>query len=127
VPGRRHVARRVRPRPGERPPAGPSWRLWPDPLRSVQADQSTGSGHNLHAEIKTHTKHLKALTRAAAPELLDAFGVGVDIAAQMLITAGDNADRVRQRDSIRQDVRRRADPHGIRQDERSTSTQPGWE
>lgn len=50
---------------------------------------------DLHAEIKTHSKHLKALTRAAAPELLDAFGVGVDIAAQMLITAGDNADRIR--------------------------------
>lgn len=50
---------------------------------------------DLHAEIKTHSKQLKALTRAAAPELLDAFGVAVDIAAQMLITAGDNADRVR--------------------------------
>ena len=29
------------------------------------------------------------------PSYCDAFGVGVDIAAQMLITAGDNADRVR--------------------------------
>ena len=50
---------------------------------------------DLHAEIKTHSKHLKALTRSAAPDLVDAFGVGLDIAAQMLITAGDNADRVR--------------------------------
>jgi hypothetical protein len=50
---------------------------------------------DLHPEIKIHSKHLKALTRAAAPQLLDAFGVGLDIAAQMLITAGDNSDRVR--------------------------------
>jgi transposase len=49
----------------------------------------------LHDEIKIHAKHLKSLTRAAAPQLLDAYGVGLDIAAQMLITAGDNAHRVR--------------------------------
>jgi transposase len=49
----------------------------------------------LHDEIKIHARHLKALTRAAAPQLLDAFGIGIDIAAQMLITAGDNNDRVR--------------------------------
>ena len=50
---------------------------------------------DLHEEIKIHSRHLKTLTRAAAPQLLDAFGIGVDIAAQMLITAGDNNDRVR--------------------------------
>lgn len=49
----------------------------------------------LHDEIKVHARHLKALTRAAAPQMLDAFGVGLDIAAQMLITAGDNNERVR--------------------------------
>ncbi|MDQ3354248.1 MAG: IS110 family transposase [Actinomycetota bacterium] len=49
---------------------------------------------DLHEEVKVHTGHLKTLTRQAAPAMLDAFGVGVDIAAQMLITAGDNADRV---------------------------------
>jgi len=50
---------------------------------------------DLHEEIKVHSAHLKALTRAAAPQLVDAFGVGLDIAAQMLITAGDNNERVR--------------------------------
>jgi transposase len=50
---------------------------------------------DLHEEIKVHAKHLKALTKAAAPQLLDAYGIGLDIAAQMLITAGDNAGRVR--------------------------------
>ncbi len=49
----------------------------------------------LHDEIKIHSGHLKALTRAAAPQMLDAFGVGLDITAQMLSTAGDNAERVR--------------------------------
>jgi transposase len=50
---------------------------------------------DLHEEIKVHSKHLKALTRAAAPRMLDAFGVGLDVAAQMLIAAGDNNGRVR--------------------------------
>jgi transposase len=50
---------------------------------------------DLHEEVKVHSRHLKALTKAAAPQLLEAFGVGLDIAAQMLITAGDNAGRVR--------------------------------
>lgn len=49
----------------------------------------------LHAEIKVHSKALKVLTTAAAPQMLEAFGVGIDIAAQMLITAGDNNERVR--------------------------------
>ena len=50
---------------------------------------------DLHEEIKVHTHHLESLTRSAAPNMLDAFGIGADIAAQMLITAGDNNDRVR--------------------------------
>jgi transposase len=54
-----------------------------------------GRWFDLHDEIKIHSKALKALTRAAAPQMLEAFGVGLDIAAQMLITAGDNSDRVR--------------------------------
>lgn len=42
-----------------------------------------------------HHRHLKAQTRAAAPWLVEAVGVGLDIAAEMLVTAGDNSDRVR--------------------------------
>ena len=49
----------------------------------------------LHDEIKTHSRHLKALTKAAAPRLIEAVGVGLDIAAEMLVTAGNNNDRVR--------------------------------
>jgi transposase len=49
----------------------------------------------LHEEIKIHTRHLKAITKAVAPQLLDAYGVGFDVAAEMLIAAGDNTNRVR--------------------------------
>jgi transposase len=49
----------------------------------------------LHEEIKIHSRHLKRLTKTAAPELIAAFGIGPDIAAEMLVTAGDNSDRIR--------------------------------
>jgi len=49
----------------------------------------------LHEEIKVHSRHLKTLTKALAPRLVQAVGVGLDIAAEMLVTAGDNTDRVR--------------------------------
>jgi transposase len=49
----------------------------------------------LHEEIKAHTKTLKVLTTQTAPALLEAFGVGFDTAAEILVTAGDNSDRIR--------------------------------
>ena len=49
----------------------------------------------LHEEIKVHSAHLKALTKAVAPQMLERPGVGFDSAAQILITAGDNTDRIR--------------------------------
>ncbi|MCH7670436.1 MAG: IS110 family transposase [Acidobacteria bacterium] len=49
----------------------------------------------LHEEIKTHSAHLKTLTKTAAPEMLERFGVGFDTTAEILITAGDNTDRIR--------------------------------
>jgi transposase len=49
----------------------------------------------LHEEIKVHSRHLKQLTKTAAPELVAAFGIGPDITAEMLVTAGDNTDRIR--------------------------------
>ena len=49
----------------------------------------------LDAEIKTHDKLLDTLTASAEPGLRDAFGIGVDVAAEMLILAGDNPDRIR--------------------------------
>jgi transposase len=48
----------------------------------------------LHEEISEHSRHLKQLTTSVAPQLLKLVGVGFDIAAEMLVTAGDNSDRV---------------------------------
>jgi transposase len=49
----------------------------------------------LDEEIKTHDQLLDPLTQQAAPALRAAFGIGVDVAAEMLILAGDNRDRIR--------------------------------
>jgi transposase len=50
---------------------------------------------DLHDEIKIHSKRLDTLTRQAAPNLVEAFGIGPDIAGELLVAAGDNTDRVR--------------------------------
>ncbi len=49
----------------------------------------------LNAEAKNHERHLAELTQAAAPDLVAAFGIGADTAAEMLIVAGDNPERIR--------------------------------
>jgi transposase len=49
---------------------------------------------DLHKEIKTHTRRLKTLTTAAAPQLVESFGIGPDIAGELLVAAGDNAGRI---------------------------------
>ena len=54
---------------------------------------------DLHEEIKLHSKRLKNLTTAVAPDLVAAFGIGPDIAAEMLVTAGDNAATFREVDT----------------------------
>ena len=47
----------------------------------------------LHEEIKIHSRQLKTLTERAAPDLVEAFGIGPDIAGELLVAAGDNSDR----------------------------------
>lgn len=49
----------------------------------------------LDAEIKTLNKQIEALVRAAAPALVELHGVGIEIAGQVLVTVGDNPDRIR--------------------------------
>jgi transposase len=49
---------------------------------------------SLDQEIKTLSKQIDALVRVAAPALIELHGVGVEIAAQFLVTAGDNTDRI---------------------------------
>ena len=49
----------------------------------------------LDGEIKEHDRLLDTLTAQMAPALREAFGIGVDVAAEMLILAGDNPERIR--------------------------------
>lgn len=48
----------------------------------------------LDEEIRSHERVLSDLTGALAPQLVAAFGIGADIAAELLIVAGDNPERV---------------------------------
>lgn len=49
----------------------------------------------LTAEIKLADRRLKPLVTTTAPTLSALFGVGPDVAGQLLTTAGDNPDRLR--------------------------------
>lgn len=49
----------------------------------------------LNEEIEELNSTLKDLTARAAPDLLALKGVGPDVAGQLLVTAGDNPDRLR--------------------------------
>ena len=49
----------------------------------------------LHEQKKRLNAQMRPLIRAAAPELLEVYGVGFDTAAKLLIAAGDNPHRIR--------------------------------
>jgi transposase len=49
----------------------------------------------LATEIEAHDAVLDTITQAAVPTLREAFGIGADSAAEMMIVAGDNPTRVR--------------------------------
>jgi transposase len=70
----------------------------------------------LDAEIKAHEQVLNRLTTELVPDLVAAFGIGADIAAEMLIVAGDNPERGPLRARLRQTLRRRPDPRLLRHD-----------
>lgn len=77
-------------------------RLRPDATRLAQPIQA--SRHilrrlarryqQLSVEISEADRELTALVRAVRPDLLATFGVGPEVAAQLLVTAGDNPDRL---------------------------------
>lgn len=50
---------------------------------------------DLDVETKAHEALLEQLTRQVAPQLVGAFGIGPDTAAEVLIVAGDNPTRIR--------------------------------
>jgi transposase len=48
----------------------------------------------LDVEIKSLNQQIETVVRAAAPDLVELFGVGVELAGQFLVTAGDNPERI---------------------------------
>ena len=48
----------------------------------------------LDTEIKALNKQIDVVVRATAPALVELFGVGVELAGQFLVTAGDNSERI---------------------------------
>jgi hypothetical protein len=53
-----------------------------------------GRHQTIAAELDALNADLAALTRQAAPRLLARYGVGVETAGSLLVTAGDNPDRL---------------------------------
>jgi transposase len=50
--------------------------------------------HDLEGEASCHDRVLETLTGRVNPELTERFGVGADSAAELLIVAGDNPERI---------------------------------
>jgi transposase len=48
----------------------------------------------LNDEIRVHDQQLAKLVTATAPSLIELHGVGTDTAASLLVTAGDNPERL---------------------------------
>jgi transposase len=79
-----------------------------DPARIGDPGQATaaalaGLGNRvlaLTAEIRVLDRMLSALVKTAAPRTNSLFGVGTDVAAQLLTTAGDNPDRLRSESAL---------------------------
>ena len=76
-----------------------SARLRPDTARLAAPAQATKLAlrtiANYNTEIAELDKHLKSLVAAAAPRTLALLGVGIEHAAQLLITASGNPERLR--------------------------------
>ena len=76
-------------------------RLLPGPLVTPTASVKhavralANRWRTLALEIREHDSVLDAITAAAVPTLRAAFGLGPDAAAEMMIVAGDNPDRIR--------------------------------
>ena len=55
---------------------------------------------NLTEELKVLDKNLKALTKIRAPLLTQQYGIGPYVAATLLVTAGDNPERLKKESSF---------------------------
>ena len=78
----------------------------------------------LDAQTKTVTERMRRITTAIAPELVAKKGVGPDTAATLLITAGDNPDRIGHEKSFAALVGSRPIPANSGQDPGPVPAQP---
>lgn len=93
---------RLRPTRGTAPTPSPFAKRSPRPGRLVDPTAATkrslasiaGRVHVLDAEIAELDDDLEALLVPLAPTLLAENGVGLDVAGQLLVTVGDNPDRI---------------------------------
>jgi transposase len=79
----------------------------------------------LQAELDQLDTQLQALVAAAAPTLLALPGVGVDTAGQLLVTAGDNPQRLRSEAAFAHLCGAAPRP-GVLGPHRPSPPQPGW-
>jgi transposase len=104
IDGNRLVATcaRLRPTRGDAPNRSPFAKRPPRPGRLVHPTAATkralasiaGRILQLDVEISDLDDDLEALLAPLTPTLLDLQGVGFDVAGQLLVTAGDNPDRI---------------------------------
>jgi transposase len=93
-----------------------------DPLAAAKHTLRAIARRWLPLDAEGHEQILGRLTTQLVPNLVAAFGIGADIAAEMLIVAGDNPERV-IRSCVRQAVWRRADP-GVLEHDNQAPAQP---
>lgn len=94
---------RLRPAREAAPAPSPFAKRPPRPGRLVDPTAATKRAlasiaqrvQQLDAEVAELDDDLEALIKPLAPTLLDLQGVGLDVAGQLLVTAGDNPDRIR--------------------------------
>lgn len=93
---------RLRPARGTAPTPSPFAKRPPRPGRLVDPTAATKRSlesiaqrvQQLDAEIAELDDDLETLLAPLAPTLLELFGIGLDVAGQLLVTAGDNPDRI---------------------------------
>lgn len=93
---------RLRPTRDDAPTPSPLAKRAPHPGRLVDPTAATkrslasiaGRVQSLDAEVAELDDDLETLLTPIAPTLLDLQGVGFDVAGQLLVTAGDNPERI---------------------------------
>jgi transposase len=93
---------RLRPTRATAPTPSPFAKRPPRPGRLIDPTAATkrtlasiaGRVQQLDTEITELDDDLEALLTPLAPTLLDLQGIGLDVAGQLLVTAGDNPDRI---------------------------------